>query len=171
MKLIICKTFSISVLFISLAYAEEKKYFKDAKYFEWGIYSNKKKSLCYAITKPRKSEGKYDIRGKVNLLVGRNTRKKNENFVAVDFGYPFKKNTIVDISIDNKYFFKLKTFDETAWTRESDIKQLGDLVIKEMIKGNKLVAMGVSKRGTITKDIYSLRGFSKAFKKIKQMCE
>ena len=90
--------------------------------------------------------------------------------MTVRFGYPFKKGTVVEVVVDKKYFFKLNTFDETAWTNGSKIKNLDDLIIKEMIKGNKLVALGFSKRGTATKDFYSLKGFSKAFKKIKQVC-
>ena len=39
-----------------------------------------------------------------------------------------------------------------------------------MEKGNKLVALGKSKRGTDTKDTYSLSGFSKAFEKISKYC-
>ena len=35
-----------------------------------------------------------------------------------------------------------------------------------MLKGNKLVALGESKRGTKTKDIYSLSGFTKAFNEV-----
>ena len=170
MKLIFCKTFFVFLFFFTTVFANEKNYFKEEKYFNWTVYSNKNKILCYIISEPIKSEGKYKLRGRVNLLVGRRAKEKKKNFVAVGFGYPFKKGTVVEVVVDKKYFFKLNTFDETAWTNGSKIKNLDDLIIKEMIKGNKLVALGFSKKGTATKDFYSLKGFSKAFKKIKQVC-
>ena len=39
-----------------------------------------------------------------------------------------------------------------------------------MKKGYCLIAEGNSKRGTETKDTYSLVGFTKAFKKVKDVC-
>jgi hypothetical protein len=39
-----------------------------------------------------------------------------------------------------------------------------------MIKGNVLIALGQSKKGTQTKDTYDLKGFSKAFKEIRNYC-
>ena len=39
-----------------------------------------------------------------------------------------------------------------------------------MIKGNKLVALGQSRRGTKTKDTYSLDGFAKAYYEINNYC-
>ena len=130
----------------------------------------KKKNLCYIITQPIKSEGKYKIRGKINLLVGRQTKNKKENFIALDFGYPFREGTTAEIIIDDKFVFKLNTFDETAWTKYSEVEKLSEKIIKAMIKGNSLLAVGVSNRGTLTKDFYSLKGFSKAFRKLKKVC-
>ena len=43
-------------------------------------------------------------------------------------------------------------------------------IIKAMLKGNKLIALGVSKRGTKTKDTYSLSGFTKAYNEINNYC-
>ena len=40
-----------------------------------------------------------------------------------------------------------------------------------MKKGNILIAEGTSNRGTETKDTYSLLGFTKAFKKVKDVCK
>ena len=170
MKFVLFKSFLIILLLLTFVKAEENSYLKKGKYYDWSLYAKKNKKICYVITKPIKSEGKYKLRGKVNLLVGRRTTKTNKNFVGVGFGYPFKNGTKVDVVIDKKHYFKLSTFDETAWVKEYPKKNLNNLIIKEMIRGNKLIAKGVSKRGTKTKDIYSLRGFSKAFKKLLQLC-
>ena len=64
------------------------------------------------------------------------------------------------IEIDNKKKFKLNTFGQTAWTASKTKKD--KKIIEAMIKGDKLVAFGQSRRGTKTKDTYSLNGFAKA---------
>ena len=94
MKLIFCKTFFVFLFFFTTVFAEEKKSLKEGKYFNWSVYSNKDKILCYAISEPIKSEGEYSRRGNINLLVGRRGEKK-KNFVAVGFGYPFKKGVCI----------------------------------------------------------------------------
>ena len=141
---------------------------KIGKYDEWIIYS-KSKTLCYMIAQPKKSEGDYTIRGRVRIVVYRNSEKKvNKNIIGIDYGYSFPDKSKALIEIDNKKTFKLSTFGQTAWTG-SDTKTDKE-IINEMIKGNILIANGRSKRGTDTKDTYSLKGFNKAIKKISTYC-
>ncbi|MAJ24530.1 MAG: hypothetical protein CMP36_03365 [Rickettsiales bacterium] len=148
--------------------AEDYGVKKLGKYGNWSVYS-KTKNLCYMIAEPEKSEGKYKMRGRVRIVVYRNSEKiKNSNVVGFDFGYSFPQNAKATIEIDTKKAFQLSTFGQTAWT---GIKSKTDKqIIIEMEKGNKLVALGKSKRGTDTKDTYSLSGFSKAFEKISKYC-
>ena len=121
------------------------------------------------IAQPENSEGEYKVRGRVRLVVYRNKdRKDNKNVVGIDFGYSFPDNSSALVEIDNKKKFKLNTFGQTAWTGSKS--NTDDKIINEMTKGNTLIAFGVSKRGTKTKDTYSLSGFAEAFKKITSYC-
>ena len=141
---------------------------KIASFEKWSVYS-KSKSLCYMIAQPEKSEGEYKVRGRVRIVVYRNNlENQNKNAVGIDFGYSFTKNSKAFIEIDNKNKFKLSTFGQTAWTASKAKKD--KKIIEAMIKGNKLIAFGQSKRGTNTKDTYSLNGFAKAFNKINEYC-
>ncbi len=134
----------------------------------WSVYA-KSKNLCYMIAQPSKSEGDYNVRGRVRIVVYRNNMEnKNKNVVGIDFGYSFPENSNVLIKIDNKKNFKLNTFGQTAWTGSK--ANADRQIIEEMIKGNSLVALGISSRGTNTKDIYSLDGFAKALNKIQNYC-
>ena len=141
---------------------------KIGNFQNWSVYA-KSKSLCYMIAQPEKSEGDYKVRGRVRIVVYRNNlENKNENAIGIDFGYTFPENSKALIKIDNKKKFKLSTFGQTAWTgskTKADRK-----IIAEMITGNSLVALGESKRGTKTKDVYSLDGFANAFSKINNYC-
>ena len=69
-----------------------------------------------------------------------------------------------------KEVFKLDTFAQTAWINSAENPNLDLKIIEAMKKGKKLVAEGISKRGTETKDHYSLLGFTQAFKKVKDVC-
>ena len=141
---------------------------KIGSYEKWSVYA-KSKSLCYIIAQPDKSEGEYTLRGRVRIVVYRNNlENQNKNAVGIDFGYSFTENSKAIIEIDNKNKFKLNTFGQTAWTASKTKKD--KKIIKAMIKGNKLIALGESKRGTKTKDIYSLNGFAKAYNEINNYC-
>ena len=141
---------------------------KLGNYGVWSVYS-KSKSLCYMISEPKKSEGNYKMRGRVRVVVYRNSdRTENKNVVGFDFGYSFPENGRAKIEIDDKKSFQLSTFNQTAWTGTKT--KTDKEIIDEMIKGKKLIALGKSKRGTSTKDTYSLNGFSKAFNKITSYC-
>ena len=163
--------FFLFFLFFSYGIKSQNEYSRElGKYGAWKVYS-KSKNLCFMISKPRKSEGTYKTRGKVRMVVFRNSKKyKDRNLVGFDFGYPFSHNSKVKIEIDNNKDFKLSTFDQMAWTGSRNKPINNKKIINEMIKGNKLVALGKSERGTLTKDTYSLDGFSKAFQKIKSYC-
>ncbi len=120
------------------------------------------------IAQPEESEGEYKVRGRVRIVIYRNNlENQNENALGIDFGYTFPKNSVAKIEIDKKRF-KLATFGQTAWTGSKTKKD--KKIIKAMLKGNKLIALGESKRGTKTKDIYSLSGFTKAFNEINNYC-
>ena len=141
---------------------------KIGSFEKWSVYA-KSKSLCYMIAQPEKSEGDYKVRGRVRIVVYRNNlENQNKNAVGIDFGYSFAENSKALIEIDNKNKFKLNTFGQTAWTASKTKKD--KKIIEAMINGNTLTAFGQSKRGTKTKDTYSLNGFAKAYNKINDYC-
>ena len=141
---------------------------KIGSFDNWSVYA-KSKSLCYMVAQPEKSEGKYKLRGRVRIVIYRNNfENQNQNALGIDFGYTFPENSKALIEIDDQSKFKLTTFGQTAWTGSKTKKD--KKIIDAMIKGNKLVALGKSKRGTKTKDIYSLSGFGKAYNEINDYC-
>ena len=70
------------------------------------------------------------------------------------------------LKIDNTTFLLYSTKDspETAWTDDDDE------VIYAMKKGLKLTLTGESSRGTITNDIYTLKGFTAAINQLNKDC-
>ena len=155
---------------INISLSDENKYIKQGDYQSWTVFAKKNKELCYAIASPIKSEGSYNLRGRVSMVVARRPKEESKNFIGIDFGYSFPDDAKVKITIDQNTDFQLHTFEQTAWTDPKDKSKLDDVIIKEMIRGIDLEVFGKSERGTNTKDLYSLKGFAKAYKKIKETC-
>ena len=169
MKIIIFKILSF-LFFTTISLSNDGSYVKHGDFESWSVFAKKNKELCYTIAKPLKSEGSYNLRGRVSMVVARRPKEKSKNFVGIDFGYAFSDNAKVKIVIDKENDFELHTFEQTAWTSPKDESKLDDIIINAMIKGLNLEVFGRSERGTDTRDIYSLKGFAKAFSKIKETC-
>ena len=90
----------------------------------------------------------------------------DENIVQVEAGYKYNLDKDIVVKIDNTTFSFYSTEDssETAWTNDDQ------KVIYAMKKGLDLVLSGESSRGTITNDIYTLKGFTSAINKLNKDC-
>ena len=135
---------------------------------KWTAYSFKDggKKVCYMASAPTNQKGKYKQRGQPYALVTNRpvTKSRGEvNFVA---GYKYKKDIPVKVVV-NKQKFELFSTDNRAWS--SDVA-MDDSLVKAMIRGSKMVVVGVSSRGTKTTDTYSLSGFTATKKLIDRAC-
>ena len=113
-------------------------------------------NYCYIGSLPQKTdipEGKN--RGDTYLIVYR-INNSSSSIVQIVAGYPFKQNKNVEVKID-KTLYNFYSEDDTAWTKDDKT------VIYAMKKGIELSVSAESSRGTKTKDIYTLKGFTKAF--------
>ena len=137
-------------------------------YGAWSAFqfTEKGKPACYIASQPKKAEGKYKKRGDVYAIVTHRPAEKRRDEVSILAGYAYEKDSWVEVTI-GKQTFKLFTQDDGAWAPDpaSDKK-----LVKAMIKGSTMVAVGTSSRGTKTKDTYSLSGFTKAYKAINKAC-
>jgi hypothetical protein len=137
-------------------------------YGDWGAqtFSEGKNTGCSMWSQPTKGEGKYKQRGAVYAYVTHRPWDKRLNEVSFATGYTFKKDSTVQVRIGSEKF-TLFTDGETAWSRSpKDDKKLVDA----MRRGNAMIVVGVSSKGTQTTDTYSLAGFSKAYEAIGKAC-
>ena len=170
MLFFIGKVFLIFFILITSANSVEKNWFKKGQFEDWKVFAKAEKDICYTISKPKKMEGEYSLRGRVDVIVAINNNFQDKYYVGFDFGYSFAENNKVKLTIDDKFVFKLDTFSDTAWINSFENPNLNIKIIEAMKKGKVLVAEGTSNKGTNTKDYYSLVGFTKAFKKVKDVC-
>ena len=90
----------------------------------------------------------------------------DDNIVQIESGYNYNLDKDILVKIDNTIFEFYSTEDssETAWTDE-DTK-----VVYAMKKGLGLTLTGESSRGTVTNDLYTLKGFTAAINQLNEDC-
>ncbi len=122
--------------------------------------------VCFMDSEPTDTRPRNVRRGQIYALVTHRPRDKVRDEVSIFVGYPFKDGSTVKVTIGGKKF-TLFTDDESAWNYDAR----GDRnMVRAMIKGNVMVVEGRSRRGTRTRDRYSLAGFTAAHKAISKAC-
>jgi hypothetical protein len=136
---------------------------------DWTAYSTKQagKRLCYMASEPKKDEGKYKKRGRMYAMVSHRPATKAKNVVSIHAGYKYKEGSSVTVKIGGRKF-TLFTHGDTAWaSTEADDR----VIVKAMRAGSNMQVRGVSWRDTKTTDVYSLLGFSAAYREISRACK
>ncbi len=142
---------------------------KDWSIFEAGSGGGK---VCWVVTQPTKStatRGGQTVtvnRGDIFLMVSSRPKDKVKNEVSFLSGYPFKKGSKVKVSVGSKNF-TMFTDGENAWTSSSgeDAK-----LAAAFRAGSSARVEGTSARGTVTRDTFSLSGFTAALKSSQSRC-
>jgi len=136
---------------------------------DWEAYQlieGANKRTCYMASQPSKKEPGNVKRGDVLVFVTHRPADKERDVVNVQFGYPLKAGTDVQLAVGESKF-SLFPNGEAAWTRgAADDKAL----VGAMMKGSVMTVIGLSERGTRTTDSYSLRGFTAAYREITKAC-
>ncbi len=104
-------------------------------------------------------------RGEFYILVYKNIGSP-ETIVQIEAGYDYKIGSDIKVNIDtgSYFFYTTKDLPNVAWTEEDN------KVIFAMKMGLEMVVTGESSRGTITNDVYTLKGFTASFNKLTEDC-
>jgi invasion protein IalB len=138
------------------------------RYGEWVAYTVKaqKQLVCYIASQPTKEKGKYKRRGDVFARVSHRPAAKSFGVVSFVAGYTYKQDSDVLVSIGGNEF-TLYTDAGTAWADD----KLDRKLVAAMKAGRTMEVRGTSSRGTLTKDTYSLAGFTRAHQEIGKACK
>ena len=136
---------------------------------KWEAFSNRQagKTVCYIGSEPTEMRGKYKKRGASYAMVTHRPSEKSLNVVSIKAGYQHKAGSDVKVII-GKYRFKL--FTAVGWAFAYDTKA-DNALVKAMKRGAEMIVKGVSSRGTLTTDRYSLKGFTAAYRIIGRACK
>ena len=126
----------------------------------------KDEDWCYIGSSPIKSDLPETKKRGDNYILVYKIIGSDENIIQIEAGYKYNLDKKINVKIDNANFDFYSTEDssETAWA--NDDKK----VIYAMKKGLELTLTGVSARGTITNDTYTLKGFTNAVNLLNNDC-
>ena len=121
---------------------------------------------CYIGSSPIESDLPDTKKRGENYILVYKIIGSEENIIQIEAGYKYNLDKKINVKIDNANydFYSTEDSSETAWT--NDDKK----VIYAMKKGLELTLTGESARGTITNDVYTLKGFTNAVNQLNQDC-
>ena len=138
----------------------------------WSAYSNGTGDgkVCYALAQPTSKQPAKIKRDPVYFLINDWPKRGAKGEPEVVPGYQYKDNSKATVQVgSDKFDFFTKNEDGVggAW-----VEQPADEVrlIDAMKRGQQIIVIGTSKRGTMTHDTYSLAGLSDALDKIHAAC-
>ncbi len=155
------------------AWAQETSTNQVAAKTAWSVFEDKSPRECWAVSSPTET---------VNTKDGRVVAVRRSDILFMTFyrpdagvsgqvtftgGYPFAGGSTVNLNIGGTEF-ELFTEGEWAWPASpaDDVK-----IIAAMKRGSDAVLSARSSRGTITKDTFSLLGFTAAVEEAEKRCK
>ena len=126
----------------------------------------KDEDWCYIGSIPIKSDLPDTKKRGENYILVYKIIGSEENIIQIEAGYKYNLDKKINVKIDNANydFYSTEESSETAWTNDDN------KVIFAMKKGLELTLTGESTRGTLTNDVYTLKGFTNAVNQLNQDC-
>ncbi|MDG1532747.1 MAG: invasion associated locus B family protein [Paracoccaceae bacterium] len=164
----LCAALAISA---GSAFAQESTNRVAAK-TNWSVFVEDNPTECWSVSAPQETVNTKDgrvvavTRTDILLLVSNRPSTKIVQEVSFTGGYPFASGSTVNVKISGSEF-ELFTDGEWAWaaTPSDDAK-----IITAMKRGANAVLTARSTRGTVTKDTFSLLGFTAALEEADKRC-
>lgn len=141
---------------------------------QWNAYTynDAEGKACYIASQPQSSKYSQEISGRDPAFFLVTTRtasaagKSVRNEASTIIGYPFKPESEVTVDIDGQKF-KMFTREDNAWFNDRNSEAA---FIEAMKAGSTMVVEGMSGRGTVTADTYSLSGVTAGLDAIAKEC-
>ena len=138
----------------------------------WSVFEEKSPKECWAVSAPTETVNTKDgrvvavRRGDILLMAFYRPDAGVKGQIGFTGGYPFAPGSTVNIDVGGTKF-DLFTEGEWAWPASTadDTK-----IIAAMKRGTNAVLSARSARGTITKDTFSLSGFTAAVDEAAKRC-
>ena len=126
----------------------------------------KDEDWCYVGSSPIKSDLPETKKRGDNYILVYKIIGSEENIIMIEAGYSYNLEKKINVKIDNTNydFYSTEDSSETAWTNDDN------KVIYAMKKGLELTLTGESARGTVTNDMYTLKGFTNAINLLNKDC-
>lgn len=154
------------------AFAQEQSTNRVAAQTDWSVFVEEDPKECWGVSAPKETVNTRDgrvvavRRGDILLFVSYRPGEGVSGEISFTGGYPFADGSTVTLAIGDSEF-EMFTDGEWAWpaTAGDDVR-----IITAMKRGANTVLTGRSSRGTVTKDTFSLLGFTAALEEAEKRC-
>jgi invasion protein IalB len=137
---------------------------------EWGAYTATPagRKVCFALSKPASSTTTPANRPRdpAWMFVSSRPGEKVKDEISVIFGYGLKPNTDANIEVAGASYAMYAQGDG-AWVKNPAEESK---LIDTLRKGLNVTVKGTSAKGTVSTDVYSLKGLSQALDRLGQEC-
>ncbi len=169
----ISRTVAATVLTVLMAAPAVSQTRVDAKR-DWSIFEAGEggSKVCWIVSQPKSSSASRGgqtvqvSRGDIFLMVAVRPADNVRNEVSFLSGYPFKEGSNVTMTVGSNNY-TLFTNGENAWTQSG---AEDDQITAAFRAGSDANVSGESSRGTTTRDVFSLSGFTAALDAARQRC-
>jgi hypothetical protein len=139
---------------------------------DWSVFQESDPVECFSVSAPKEQLNTRDgqpvevQRGETLLFVFYRPAEGVNGQVTFTGGYPFASGSTVSLDVSGTVF-QLFTEGEWAWpaTPEDDAR-----IVAAMKAGSQAILTGQSGRGTVTRDTFSLLGFTAAVEEASSRC-
>lgn len=142
---------------------------RDWSIFEAGEGGSK---VCWIVSQPKTTSAERGgqtvqvNRGDIFLMVAVRPADNVRNEVSYLAGYPFREGSNVTVTVGSNNY-TLFTNGENAWTQSG---AEDDQITAAFRAGSEARVVGESSRGTTTRDVFSLSGFTAALDAARERC-
>jgi len=146
----------------------------DSIHYSWEVFELEEEiegelepvKRCYVISKPKNTNSNYTANRDPYISVTRFRDERNEE-ITISSGYEYKISSKIYVLVGKKPFFFF-TRGNSAWL---DSAQKDKAFIQEMLKSDFVKVRSDSSLGSYSVDEYSLKGFARAYKRMKKLCQ
>ncbi len=164
---------ALAMLVTPAAHAQSTSTNQVATSTAWSVFEDSDPRECWAVSAPTESVNTKDgrvvavRRGDILLMTFFRPGAGVQGQITFTGGYPFAGGSTVNLNIGGTQF-ELFTEGEWAWpaSTEDDAK-----VLEAMKRGADAVLSARSGRGTVTKDTFSLLGYTAAVEEAEKRCK
>lgn len=154
-------------------WAQEESSNQVAAKTAWSVFEDKDPKECWAVSAPTETVNTKDgrvvavRRGDILLMAFFRPGAGVKGQVTFTGGYPFASGSTVNVNVGGNEF-EMFTEGEWAWPASTadDAKMIAALK-----RGASAVLTARSGRGTVTKDTFSLSGFTAAMEEAENRCQ
>ena len=140
---------------------------------DWAVFEEQEPNECWAVSAPKETVNTRDgrvvsvRRGEILLMAFFRPAAGVKGQLGFTGGYPFAGGSTVTMDVDGAQY---ELFTEGEWAWPASVADDGK-IIAAMKRGSNAVLTARSARGTVTKDSFSLLGFTAALDEADKRCQ